>query len=45
MNIIEQGEEEFKLKKVDTTVGRALFSKILPKGLPFDLVNKNMDKK
>tara|TARA_B100001059_G_scaffold68895_1_gene65851 strand:+ start:9499 stop:13689 length:4191 start_codon:yes stop_codon:yes gene_type:complete len=45
MNVIEQGEEEFKLKKVDTTVGRALFSKILPKGLPFDLVNKNMDKK
>ena len=44
MDIIEKGESEFKTKKVETTVGRALFSKILPKGLPFDLINKNMDK-
>ena len=45
MNVIEKGETEFITKKVETTVGRALFSKILPKGLPFDLINKNMDKK
>ena len=45
MDIVEKGETEFKTKKVETTVGRALFSKILPKGLPFDLINKNMDKK
>ena len=45
MNVIEYGETEFKVKKVETTVGRALFSKILPKGLPFELVNKTMDKK
>ena len=45
MDVIEYGETEFKVKKVETTVGRALFSKILPKGLPFELVNKTMDKK
>ena len=32
-------------KLIDTTVGRALFSEILPKELPFDLVNKTMTKK
>ena len=30
---------------VDTTVGRALLSEILPKGLSFDLVNQDMTKK
>ena len=41
MDIVEKGETEFKTKKVETTVGRALFSKILPKkGLPFDLIKK-----
>ena len=30
---------------VDTTVGRALLSQILPKGLSYDLVNQNMGKK
>ena len=30
---------------VDTTVGRALLSEILPKGLPFSLVNQNMGKR
>ncbi len=32
-------------KRVKTTVGRALLSKILPEGLPFDLINKNLTKK
>ena len=45
MNVIESGEIETINKRVETTVGRALFSKILPKGLPFELVNKTMDKK
>jgi len=35
--------EETKL--VDTTVGRALLSEILPKGLPFSLINRTMDKR
>ena len=30
---------------VDTTVGRALLSEILPDGLPFELVNQNLTKK
>ncbi|MFO1221140.1 MAG: DNA-directed RNA polymerase subunit beta' [Burkholderiaceae bacterium] len=32
-------------KIVDTTVGRALLSEILPKGLPFALLNKTLKKK
>jgi DNA-directed RNA polymerase subunit beta' len=32
-------------KMVDTTVGRALLSEILPKGLPFELMNKALKKK
>ena len=30
---------------VDTTVGRAIFSRILPKGLSFDLINEAISKK
>jgi DNA-directed RNA polymerase subunit beta' len=30
---------------VDTTVGRALLSEILPKGLPFSNINKALKKK
>ncbi|HEX7382309.1 MAG TPA: DNA-directed RNA polymerase subunit beta' [Nevskiaceae bacterium] len=30
---------------VDTTVGRALLSEILPEGVPFDIVNRTMSKK
>ncbi len=32
-------------KRVDTTVGRALLSEILPKGLPFEFINKALKKK
>ena len=45
MNIFDTDKNDFVSKRIETTVGRALFSKILPKGLPFDLVNKNMYKK
>jgi len=45
MDIVESDSKETVNKRVETTVGRALFSKILPKGLPFELVNKTMDKK
>ena len=34
-----------KVRHVQTTVGRALLSEILPKGLSFDLVNQDMTKK
>lgn len=33
------------IRLVETTVGRALLSEILPKGMSFDLVNKTMNKK
>ena len=33
------------LKRVKTTVGRALLGEILPKGLPFDVVNRDMNKR
>jgi DNA-directed RNA polymerase subunit beta' len=36
---------EGKTRIVHTTVGRCLISEALPEGLPFDLVNKTMDKK
>jgi len=32
-------------EKVETTAGRVLFSEILPKGIPFDFVNKVLTKK
>lgn len=34
-----------KIRFVDTTVGRAILSEVLPKGLSFDLVNTTMNKK
>jgi DNA-directed RNA polymerase subunit beta' len=41
----ETGEWEPETKLVDTTVGRALLSEILPKGLPFANINKALKKK
>ncbi len=41
----ENGERTEQRRIVDTTVGRALLSLILPAGLSFDLVNQNMGKK
>ena len=42
----EEGGEPVAIKKiVDTTVGRALLSEILPAGLDFELVNRAMSKK
>ena len=34
-----------KVRVVSTTVGRALLSEILPKGLSFDAINQDMTKK
>ncbi|WP_299018702.1 DNA-directed RNA polymerase subunit beta', partial [uncultured Tepidimonas sp.] len=41
----ETGELEPVTKLRDTTVGRALLSQILPKGLPFELIDKPLKKK
>ncbi|MDG2155936.1 MAG: DNA-directed RNA polymerase subunit beta', partial [Gammaproteobacteria bacterium] len=43
--IDEDGTLKQKSHIVDTTVGRALLSEILPKGLPFEVINRNMTKK
>jgi DNA-directed RNA polymerase subunit beta' len=41
----KKGEVVELFRLVDTTVGRALLSEILPKGLPFRLINCEMNKK
>ena len=41
----ENGERRITNNRYDTTAGRALLSNILPEGLPFSLVNKDMNKK
>ena len=41
----ENGEMETSSRVVDTTVGRALLSEILPKGLSFDVINRDMSKR
>ncbi|WP_440030256.1 DNA-directed RNA polymerase subunit beta' [Chromobacterium amazonense] len=41
----EQGEFQPVIKRYDTTVGRAILSDILPKGLPFEHINKALKKK
>lgn len=41
----QTGEFNEVTKLVDTTVGRALLSEILPKGLPFEVINKALKKK
>ena len=41
----EAGEFEPVVTRYETTVGRALLSEILPKGLPFEYINKALKKK
>ncbi len=41
----EQGEWQAHLRRFETTVGRAILSEILPKGLPFSVLNKPLKKK
>src|SRR3546814_13711465 len=41
----EGGEWQPVLLRVETTVGRALLSEILPKGLPFSVLNRALQKK
>jgi DNA-directed RNA polymerase subunit beta' len=43
--IDENGNTARRTRLVETTVGRALLSEVLPEGLSFDMVNRNMDKK
>ncbi|WP_006786965.1 DNA-directed RNA polymerase subunit beta' [Thiorhodospira sibirica] len=41
----EQGQRREQTVRRETTVGRALLSKILPDGLPFKLVDRDLNKK
>jgi DNA-directed RNA polymerase subunit beta' len=41
----DDGNKQTTVKLRDTTVGRALLSQVLPDGLPFELINRPMDKK
>ena len=41
----ENGEKQEITSVVETTVGRALMSSILPEGMPFELANKTLDKR
>ena len=41
----EGGFKPSSTRIVDTTVGRAIFSRILPKGLSYDLINESLTKK
>jgi DNA-directed RNA polymerase subunit beta' len=43
--VSEDGEKQKVFKRVETTAGRALLSVLLPEGLPFSLVNRDMTKK
>jgi DNA-directed RNA polymerase subunit beta' len=40
-----EGAQSETRKLYDTTVGRALLSEILPEGLPFELINRDLKKK
>jgi len=44
-NITDDGELEHRTRILETTVGRALLSEILPEGIPFEAVDRNMTKK
>merc|ERR1712225_58071 len=44
-DIDEDGVKTEKVTLTDTTVGRAIFSLMLPKGLPFEIINQAMGKK
>ncbi|MCP3667457.1 MAG: DNA-directed RNA polymerase subunit beta' [Gammaproteobacteria bacterium] len=44
-DIDDEGNKSSEIKLVDTTIGRALLSTILPEGLAFDLINQAMGKR
>ena len=45
LRIKELENKELKSEIIETTVGRALFSRIIPDGIPFAEINKAMDSK
>ncbi len=45
VNIEENGDKQEVYSRVETTVGRALLSRMLPEGMPFSMVNQALTKK
>jgi len=43
--LLEDGSLEHRTRLLETTVGRALLSEILPPGIPFEAVDRDMSKK
>ena len=41
----KDGELEIRTRRVETTVGRAILSDLLPKGIPFEQINCVMKKR
>ncbi|MEH6457473.1 MAG: DNA-directed RNA polymerase subunit beta' [Cocleimonas sp.] len=41
----DDGELQVRTRRVETTVGRAILSDVLPKGIPFEQINRVMKKK
>ena len=41
----DDGEKQVAMKRYETTTGRALLSRILPDGMPFELINRVLTKK
>ncbi len=41
----DNGAQKARLRRVDTTVGRALIWKVVPDGIPFEMINADMNKK
>ncbi|MDA0823305.1 MAG: DNA-directed RNA polymerase subunit beta' [Proteobacteria bacterium] len=44
-HVDDNGDQQESTKVVETTVGRALMSSILPEGMPFELANRTLDKR
>jgi len=41
----EAGEQHARIRRVETTVGRALIWTVVPDGIPFEMINQDMNKK
>ncbi len=41
----DAGELETRVRRIDTTIGRAIIAEILPEGLPFEILNTVLNKK
>ncbi len=41
----DNGDRQESYRRVQTTVGRALLSQLLPEGFPFDLINQDLNKR